>query len=127
MFDFQKRRNAQIVAQGSPNYPIYVGVINAGIIQWFDKDQQIADGQKYDYFDTMLITNNGPNSIELYLDTQNNNIPVLAYNAKSLKGQPFRRWGIKNTGSANTTAGDIILEISRSSGIVQTPASGVVK
>lgn len=97
-------RLAEIVAMGSPNYNQDLGIIAATAEVWYDMKSTFPGSQIYDYFDSIVITNNSAEKIEFYLNTKGDTYTMLAFQVLPLSGRAFRYWGVKNLDAVNNTA-----------------------
>jgi len=103
---------AKLRAQGSPNYVVSVGAIASGAEEYHDINTETPDAEKYDFMDSILITNNSAQKIEFRLNRYDV-YPILGYQVQPITRRPCRFYTIKNVGALATVAGEVTVQYRR--------------
>ena len=109
--DLREQRALTVLRDGSPNFYMTLGAINAGAVQYVLVEDQFTKARKYQPMMSIVITNNSGENVDLQINGQDYaKLPagVIWTDTDS----PVWSFKITNNDATNVAAGEISVNLS---------------
>lgn len=120
--------DVRVIQQGSPLFTFFVPQITHGAGNyWYDLATMLAlsggapTAAFWQYMDSVVILNNSPTNLTVYLNQIDNPYYILAYGNQPISRRAFRTLGFDNNDAANDIAANLVVVQMR-----RLPPSGIV-
>ena len=109
--DLREQRALTVLRDGSPNFYMSLGAINAGAFQYVLVEDQFPKARKYQPMMSIVITNNSGENVDLQIDGQDY-AKLPAGVIWSDTDSPVWSFKITNNDATNVGAGEISVNLS---------------
>ena len=109
--DLREQRALTVLRDGSPNFYMTLGAINAGAFQYVLVEDQFPKARKYQPMMSIVITNNSGENVDLQINGQDS-AKLPAGVIWSDTDSPVWSFKITNNDATNVLAGEISVNLS---------------
>ena len=109
--DLREQRALTVLRDGSPNFYMTLGAINAGAFQYVLVEDQFPKARKYQPMMSIVITNNSGENVDLQINGQDY-AKLPAGDIWSDTDSPVWAFKITNNDATNVLAGEISVNLS---------------
>ena len=109
--DLREQRALTVLRDGSPNFYMTLGAINAGAFQYVLVEDQFPKARKYQPMMSIVITNNSGENVDLQINGQDY-AKLPAGGIWSDTDSPVWSFKITNNDATNVAAGEISVNLS---------------